>query len=119
MKTTVHHIALIVSSEESLQFYRLLGFTEFFRLVRDYDIVVLMCCGSVELEFFIDSRHTRNNGIEPIGLRHFALKVDRLDETIERLKKNGLHVGDVALDWRKQRYCNLKDNDGIVVELHE
>ena len=38
----LHHIAIIVSSEKSLVFYKLLGFNEVFRKVRKTDTVVLM-----------------------------------------------------------------------------
>ncbi len=121
MIKSVHHIAIIVSSEESLQFYRILGFQETFRLNRDYDTVVLMDNGSVELNVFIDSTHpSRPVDKElPIGVRHFALKVDSLDNEIERLKSQDITVGNIGLDWRGQRYCFIRDYDGIIVELHE
>lgn len=35
-----HHLALIASSEASVEFYSKLGFTEIFRKVRAYDTVV-------------------------------------------------------------------------------
>ena len=50
------HIALILSSEESLRFYEKLGFTESKRIERPYDTVVLMQCEQIVLEIFIDSR---------------------------------------------------------------
>lgn len=42
---SLDHIALIVSSEESLKFYKKLGFTETRRIGRSYDTVVFMKCG--------------------------------------------------------------------------
>ncbi len=123
MIVAVHHIAIIVSSEESLDFYKLLGFRENYRRVRDYDTVVLMNheCG-IELEIFVDPRHPKNSidGRElPIGYRHMALKVDNLESEAERLRSLGIDVGDIVTDWKGQRYCFVKDYDGIVVELHE
>ncbi len=41
------HIALIVSSEDSLRFYEKLGFRETERFERSYDIVVFMTCGNI------------------------------------------------------------------------
>ena len=38
------HIALIVSSEKSIQFYEKLGFKETKRVERSYDTVVFMRC---------------------------------------------------------------------------
>ena len=121
MIKSVHHIAIIVSSEESLEFYRTLGFHETFRINRDYDTVVLMDNGSVELNIFIDSAHPSHPVDKnlPIGVRHFALKVDSLDNEIERLKSDGINVDNISLDWRGQRYCFINDYDGITVELHE
>lgn len=44
------HIALIVSSEKSIQFYEKLGFKENKRIDRSYDTVVFMQCGQINLE---------------------------------------------------------------------
>ena len=38
----IHHFAIIVSYEKSVEFYTRLGFKEFFRKERAYDNVVLM-----------------------------------------------------------------------------
>lgn len=53
------HIALIVSSEEALSFYKRLGFKETKRIERSYDTVVFMQCGQIILEVFIDSKHPK------------------------------------------------------------
>ena len=125
---TVHHIALIVSSESSLQFYRLLGFQETFRKVRKDDTVVLMDGHGIQLEIFIDPRHPQHpSGMnEPIGLRHFALMVDgRLEDEIERLKSVfscagfDIEFGTIMEDWTGVRFCFMKDFDGVNIELRE
>lgn len=52
------HIAIIVSSEDSLEFYKKFGFVETKRFVRSYDTVVFMECtgntvsSSIVLEIF-------------------------------------------------------------------
>lgn len=125
MITQVHHIALIVSSERCLDFYRLLGFQESFRKVRKYDVAVLMYGHGMQLEIFVDRNHPSRYMVEtePTGLRHFALQVDgKLEDEIERLKEESqevLNFGSIMEDWRGVRFVFLKDPDGAVVELHE
>lgn len=122
MISAVHHIALIISKEKYLDFYRNLGFTEVFRKERSYDTVVLMDGYGMELEIFIDGSHERRDA-EPLGLRHFALKVDgSLEDEIERLRNASdevIDVGPIINDWRGERFVFMKDSDGTVIELHE
>ena len=128
MITSLHHVALIVSSEESLRFYELLDFTEIFRKVRTNDVVVLMKGHGIQLEIFIDSRHPAHiSGMEePIGLRHFALTVSgNLEDEISELRRSfaneglDLEVGPIMEDWTGVRFCFIKDFDGLPVELRE
>lgn len=121
MISSVHHIALIISSEKHLSFYKLLGYEEVFRKERSYDMVVLLDGYGMELEIFVDGSHERRD-VEPLGLRHFALKVDRIEDEIERLNSQSETVIDfspIMNDWRGERYVFLKDPDGTVIELHE
>ena len=104
MITGLHHIAIIVSGERSLEFYRLLGFTETFRKKRNYDTVVLMDGYRLQLEIFIDPSHPGRGEQEPIGLRHFALGVEKLEEEIEKLKGAGVEVGQI-MDWCEILLC--------------
>ena len=77
----VHHFAIIVSSEVSVEFYSKLGFAEIFRKVRAYDTVVLMEVYGIKLEIFADPNHPkRETNPEILGLRHLALKVDSCEE---------------------------------------
>ena len=122
MISTIHHFAIIISKEENLSFYHNLGFSEVFRKVRVYDTVILMDGYGMELEIFIDPRHLRWSGLEPLGIRHFALKVDKIENEIERLKVSSQEViefGPIMSDWRGERFVFLKDPDGTVIELHE
>ncbi len=124
MITGVHHIAIIVRSDRSLEFYRLLGFTETFREKRKHDTAVLMDGYGMQLEIIIDDRHPGHidGPDEPIGLRHFALKVENLEQEIERLRKASTEVieaGPIMTDWTGVRFCFVKDFDGLPVELHE
>lgn len=125
MITQVHHIALIVSSERCLEFYKLLGFQESFRKVRTYDMVVLMDGHGIQLEIFVDGNHPSRNAIEaePTGLRHFALQVsDLLEQEMERLRNAStekIDFGPIKEDWLGIRHVFLKDPDGLVIELRE
>ena len=105
MVTGIHHISIIASSEASVDFYGELGFREHKRIERDHDTIVLMDGHGIGLEIFIDPRHKRVKE-EPLGFRTLSLKVDSLN-------------GDVLTDWNGERYVNILDPDGNVVQLHE
>ena len=111
----IHHVAIIVSSESSVNFYKELGFKEIFRKVREYDSVVLLDAPGIRLEVFVDPNHpSRAEKPELIGLRHLAIKVDNFDELIKKYRcdipKN---------DWLGERYVFIPDPDGLLVEIHE
>lgn len=122
MISGLHHIAIIVSSERSLEFYKLLGFTESFRKKRKYDTAVLLDGYGIQLEIFIDPSHAPHPEQEPIGLRRFGLRVDSLEAEIARLKSESqevIEVGPIMNDWTGVRFCFVKDYDGLSIELHE
>lgn len=109
------HIALIVSSEESLNFYQKLGFKETKRIERLYDTVVFMRCGQVILEIFIDPKHPeRVSEPEAKGLRHIAFSVDSLDEV-----RKEFECEEIRTDWFGRRFTFTKDPDGQPIELIE
>ncbi len=113
----IHHIAIIVSSEESVEFYSKLGFVEVFRKERERDVIVLMEGYGIQLEVTIDSSHPeRATNPENIGLRHVALRVDKIEAVAEKL---GLSVNSIGKDWIGTRYAYVYDPDGLPVELHE
>ena len=109
------HIALIVSSEESLRFYEKFGFKETKRINREYDTVVFMECEQVILEIFIDPNHPeRVTGPEAKGLRHIAFTVDCIEKIAESIE-----CEDVRTDWFGSRFTFCKDPDGQPIELKE
>ena len=120
----LHHIAIILSSEEELWFYELLGFRKTFRKKRENDTVVLMDGHGMQLEFFIDWRHPLHaDHDEPFGLRHFALKIDgKIEDELERLRKGTdkpLEIGPILRDWSGHRFCFIRDPNGLCIELNE
>ncbi len=111
----LHHFAIIVSSEKSIDFYEKLGFRVSFRKERKYDIVVLMEGYGIQIEMFIDPNHPeRANKPEHMGLRHIALKVDSVEEITREFE-----CGEIVSDWKGQRFVYTHDPDGLPIEFHE
>ena len=110
----IHHVAIIVSSEASVDFYKMLGFNESFRKEREYDTIVLLNGFGIELEVFIDPRHPQRSRPEPMGLRHLALNVDSCNQM-----RKMFDCGPIVKDWIGRNYCFTADPDGNTVEFHE
>lgn len=109
------HIALIVSKEENLAFYKKLGFIEKSRIERGYDTVVFMECDGPLLEVFIDPNHpARVTNPEALGLRHIAFVVESLEEVMSVVK-----CEEIRTDWFGRRFTFTKDPDGQPIELKE
>ena len=113
----IHHFAIIASSEESVRFYKRLGFRETYRREREYDTVVLLDGYGMQIELFVDPNHPeRATNPENMGLRHLALKVKKIEETVAGL---GLEIGPIKNDWGGIRFAFTADPDGLPIELHE
>ena len=109
------HIALIVSKEENLAFYKKLGFVEKNRIERGYDTVVFMECDGLLLEVFIDSSHpARVTNPEAMGLRHIAFVVESLEEVMRDVQ-----CEEIRTDWFGRRFTFCRDYDGQPIELKE
>ena len=113
----IHHFAIIASSETSVDFYKRLGFRETYRRTRKYDTVVLLDGHGMQIEMFVDPNHPeRATDPENMGLRHLALKVEKIEQTVEEL---GLEIGPIMNDWVGVRFAFTADPDGLPIELHE
>lgn len=113
MVQELDHIALIVSSEDSLRFYEKLGFRETERFERSYDIVVFMTCGNITLEIFVDPNHPeRVNSPEAKGLCHVAVTVDKIEDL-------NMEMEEIRTDWFGRRFTFVKDPDGLPIEIKE
>ena len=113
----IEHVAIIVSSDESISFYKRLGFVEKYRKERQHDTVVIMQLNDDKIEIFIDPNHPeRIANPEAKGLRHLALKVDSVDKTLTEL---GIMNAHLDKDWTGENYCFISDPDGLPIELHE
>lgn len=113
----VHHFAIIAETEASVGFYAKLGFCEIFRKKRERDTVILLDGYGIQLEIFVDPNHPkRAANPENMGLRHLALKVDKIEDTAAAL---GLEIGPIKSDWFGIRFAFTADPDGLPIELHE
>jgi len=116
MPQTLHHIAIIVSSEKSVEFYARLGFEIIKRISRParHDEIVLMQGYGTRLELFVDATHPpRAENPEPLGLRHIALQVDNIEDFC---KKH--NCSEIKTDWLGEKYAFITDPDGLMVEIH-
>ena len=113
----MHHFAIIASSENSVDFYKRLGFRETYRNERKYDTVVLLDGYGMRIEMFVDPNHPeRATNPENMGLRHLALKVDKIEDTV---KEMDLEIGSFMNDWGGVKFAFTTDPDGLPIELHE
>ena len=111
----LNHIALIVSSEDKLEFYKKFGFEETKRFQRKYDTVVFLEVSNITLEIFVDPKHPeRLSDPETKGLRHIAFSVDNLDDIVEIID-----CEEIRTDWFGKRFTFTRDLDGQPIELKE
>lgn len=111
------HIAIIVSSENSINFYKNLGFIEKERLERGYDTVVYLKGYDTVLEIVIDPSHPKRvDKPEAMGLRHLAFKVDSVVDTIKHLN---VEAEPIRVSHDGKCFTFFKDPDGLPIELHE
>lgn len=109
------HIAIIVSKEENLEFYKRLGFSEQQRFERHHDTVVFMEQDGVVLEVFIDSKHPeRITNPEAKGLRHIAFQVDDFEKTVTEFECEPTRT-----DFFGKKCTFTKDPDGQPIEIKE
>lgn len=121
-----HHVAIIASDyARSKAFYtELLGFgirNETYREERGSYKLDLELPGGDTIELFsFPSPPARRPGPEPVGLRHLAFAVRRIEPVAERLQRAGVAVEPVRIDpTTSARYTFFKDPDGLPLELYE
>ena len=111
----LHHAAIIVSSEKSVDFYTRLGFAVRKRIDRPNDQIVLMTGNRMELELFIDpTHHARDENPEQLGLRHLVFKVDSIEEVTKIFS-----CDPIRKNWEGQRFTFTRDPDNLVIEFLE
>ena len=114
----LHHIAIIISSEAGVEFYKTLGFIEENRVNRGYDQIVWISGYGEKIELFIDATHpVRATNPEALGLRHLAFEVDDIDAEWERLRQFNPEPIRVKDDGKKVFF--VKDPDGLPIEIRD
>ena len=104
----LNHIALIVSSEEGVNFYKSLGFKEKSRKERlsCHDELIYLSNGDITLEVYKDSTHPKRlKDPEAYGLRHLCFQVE-----------------DIGKDYMTDdngKFKFIYDPDGLPIEIRE
>ncbi|NEP84814.1 MAG: VOC family protein [Okeania sp. SIO3B3] len=121
-----NHVAIICSNYEiSKHFYvNILGFEviqETWRKARNsYKLDLLVGSGDrIEL-FSFPNPPKRLTRPEACGLRHLALEVDNIDESVDYLKSHNIEVEDIRIDEiTGKRFTFFPDPDGLPLEIYE
>jgi catechol 2,3-dioxygenase-like lactoylglutathione lyase family enzyme len=109
----IHHVALTVRDlAEAVRFYTgVLGLTERTDRPANLPAGAWLDVGGQQVHLVA--------GTPPAAQgQHFAVLVDELDETVARLRGNGVRVSDPQ-PIGEARQCFLADPSGNVIELHE
>jgi glyoxylase I family protein len=125
----VHHITLSVSdAKRSKAFYSRLGFEEFsdwyapdgslsIHHVRLEEVILELFCYSENENIHPRASDTGNN-LPEIGIKHFALRVELLEEARDTLEKAGIMPEtDNIMGHTGIRYFFVRDPDGNWVEI--
>lgn len=122
---SIHHVAIICSDyEKSKSFYvNTLGLEvirEVYRKERNsYKLDLKIGNSQIELFSFKNSPE-RLSYPEACGLRHLALEVSNIEETVEELKRNGIKVEEIRIDeFTGRKYTFFEDPDKLPLELYE
>ena len=105
----LNHIAIIVSSEEGVGFYKSLGFKELSREIREdnHDELLYLSNGLLTLEIYKDPTHPKRvSNPEAYGLRHLCFQTEDIGENY-KLDKNG------------NKFKFIYDPDGLPIEIRE
>ena len=105
------HLAIIVSSEEGVDFYKSLGFKEIERQIRPQtdDEIVVLKSDEIRLELYKDPTHpARATNPEAYGLRHLCIAVEDLEKYGVEIKHD-----------QRGAFLFVYDPDGLPVELRD
>jgi lactoylglutathione lyase len=126
MATFLHTMVRITDPERSREFYETLGF----RFTRDLDIVrngaleatnYFFSIGDDENVLELTYNHDGRTYEMGTAYGHIALGVDDLDQTLAKLKEQGIEPERPPYSVREggSRLCFVRDPDGYRIELIE
>jgi glyoxylase I family protein len=121
----IHHVAIICSNyEKSKAFYvDILGFSileETFRSERNSYKLDLKIGDRDTIELFsFPEPPTRLDRPEACGLRHLALEVENIEESVRDLTAKGIEVEPIRIDTiTGKKFTFFKDPDNLPLELY-
>ena len=85
------------------------------------DYKIDLKCGDSEIELFIvKNAPDRVSNPEACGLRHLAFKVDSVNDTVLRLKEQGIECEPIRMDdFTNKPMTFFRDPDNLPIEIHE
>ena len=129
---SVHHIALsVINREESVSFYKKLGFDEVLLWeAEDKSLSITHLKNEqIVLELFCYANHisapesiaSTSADLPIIGTKHFGLRVDSIEQAKEDLIAKEIAPADIEIVEGRTgiRYFFVKDPSGILVEVVE
>lgn len=122
----IHHIAIIVSDYEAAKDFYVykLGFSVIRKNYcperKDWKLD-LRVNEYTELEIFVEENPPKRvNRPEACGLRHLAICVDSLEQTVKELAKVGIECEPIRVhDYTGKKMTFFHDTDGLPLELHK
>jgi glyoxylase I family protein len=122
----IHHVAIICSDyNESKKFYvdvlKFLVINETYRSERDSYKLDLKVSDRDTIELFsFPSSPPRPSKPEACGLRHLALEVDNIEESVEYLISKDIAVEAIRVDEiTGKKFTFFKDPDDLPLEIYE
>jgi glyoxylase I family protein len=122
----IHHCAIICSDyQKSKDFYtRILGFRvigENFRAERNSWKLDMSIQNTYAIELFsFPTPPQRLSQPEACGLRHLALEVDDIGQSVSWLQQNGVLTEPVRIDeYTGKKFTFFTDPDNLPLELYE
>lgn len=115
------HICFTVSDlDKSISFYKdILGFSPAFDFINDKGErfgIYLHIGGRNFIELFIGKPQPADQNQ---SFRHFCLEVDDMQETVSKLRSNGVEVSEIKMGSDNSWQAWLSDPDGNRIELHQ
>ncbi len=125
---SIHHVAVTASNfENSLEFYQKLGFEilENRYVAEKKKKIALLQLGNFKLELFWyddltdqpEQRASVGNNVHEVGMKHFAIRVDSLEDVRKELEDQGISfASEPANADINYQFCFIRDPDGIWIE---
>ena len=117
---SVNHIAIIVSCEEALDFYRKIGFEEIERIrfeEKNYTRIFMRNEAGITLEMFIKEGGPHMNNPESRGLRHVSFDIESAEEIVKVLE--GYEVQKTYVMDNGKKIVFIYDYDKQPIEFAE